>query len=183
MVARVVSLVARWYFIRMQSRKRKITYSMSPERERIRDEITKPTTSRCSVQNATSFEDDDLDMMSPSDSNHVSPSDGAARGNKKAKISVDKEKDAAEGIKEAIEKMADAIRTSGELLGKKAPIDATQTFQLLVDLGFEPPLIHVIYSKLTMNVNLLNLVLGCPMERRKEFLLSGVLGDLNSFGM
>ncbi|OMO94679.1 ribonuclease Z [Corchorus capsularis] len=77
--------------------------------------------SQFSVQNVTSLEDDDLDMMSPFDSNHVSPSYNAAIGNKKAKKnkkSVDKEKDVGEGIKEAIEKVVDAIRTSGELLGR-----------------------------------------------------------------
>ncbi|OMO97518.1 hypothetical protein CCACVL1_04529 [Corchorus capsularis] len=142
-----------------------------------------PTMSQFSVQNARSVEDDDIDMMSPSEYEHVSPLHGSARGNKKAKKSVDKEKNVGEGIKEAIEKVADAIKTSGERLGKKAQISATETVQLLKDLGFEPPLLHVIYSKLTMNVDLLNDVLGFPMEMCRDYILSEALGDLTSFTM
>ncbi|OMO52154.1 Armadillo [Corchorus capsularis] len=122
-----------------------------------------PTMSRFSIQDARSFEV--LIELA-----------------RKQKKTVDKENDAGWAIKEAIDNVADAFRTSGDVVGKKPPIDATETFQLLVDLGFQPPLIHLIYSKLVMNADLLKAVVGCLMEMRKDYILSGVLGDLNGFG-
>ncbi|KAJ0976164.1 hypothetical protein J5N97_018129 [Dioscorea zingiberensis] len=188
MVAYVVCLVAQWHFIQKHSRKRKITYSISSGREQNRDEMMNTIMD-------SEHADDDMDIISPSPGEHMSPSPhGASGGNKKSRKTIDKEKDVAEGMEDAIEKMADAIRssvklitenikTSREVIARKAPISPTETYQMLLDLDFQPPLLHNIYSKLVMNVDVLNAVLGCPMEHRREFILSGILGDLRNLNM
>lgn len=135
-----------------------------------------------------------MNMMLPSPFEHVSPSPySISDGNKKSRKSIDKEKEVVEqGMKDVIEKVADIIkpskqliveniRTSSEIIVKKAPITLMETYQILLDLGFQLPLLHNIYTKLIMNMDLLNAILGCPMEHRKDFILSGALDDLNSF--
>ena len=79
--------------------------------------------------------------------------------------------------------IAENIRTSSEIITKKAPKSPMEIYQILLDLGFQPPLLHNIHTKLIMNVDLLNTILGCPTEHRKDFILSGALGDLNDFNM
>ena len=97
-------------------------------------------------------------------------------------------------MKDAIEKVADAIKTSrqlivenigtfSEIIAKKAPISPMETYQILLDLGFQPSLLHNIYTKLIMNVNLLNAVVSCLMEHCKEFILREALCDFHNFNM
>ncbi|KAH7661330.1 hypothetical protein IHE45_15G055200 [Dioscorea alata] len=154
-----------------------------------------PTMSQFSAQNTSHYVDDDMEIIPPSPSEGVSPSLlGAGGGNKKSKKSIDKEKEIGVGMQSAIEKVADAIKSSAELIAhnikasseiiaKKASISPTGTYQMLLDLDFQPPLLHNIYSKLVMNVDFLNAVLGCPVEHRRDFILSGILGDLRNFNM
>ena len=58
-----------------------------------------------------------------------------------------------------------------------------ETYQLQLDLEFQPLLLHNTYIKLIMNVDLLNIVLGYLMEHLKDFILSGALNDLINFNM
>lgn len=96
-------------------------------------------------------------------------------------------------MKDVIDKVADAIKSFGQLIAenirtsskiiiaKKASISPIETYQILLDLAFQTPFLHNIYTKLIMNVDLLNLVFGYPY--RKNFILSGALGGLNKFNM
>ena len=95
--------------------------------------------SQFSAQNAHHSIDDDMDIMPFSPLEHISPSShDASGGNEKSKISANKEKKAAEGMKDAITKVGDAIRvfgkliaenirTSSEIIVKKAPISPIVT--------------------------------------------------------
>ena len=136
-----------------------------------------------------------MDIMPSSLTEHVPPSPhGASDGNKTSRKIVDKEKDVAKGMKDAIEKVTDAIKTfvkliaeniktSSELIARKAPMSPIEIYQILLDLGFQPPFLHNIYSKLIMNEDLLNVVLLYLMKHRREFILSRVLSDLNDLNM
>lgn len=90
-----------------------------------------------------------MDMMPSPPSEHVYPSShGNSGGNKKPNKSIDKEKEIVEkGMKDAIEKVEDAIkiswqliaekiRTSSEIIAYIAPISPLETYKILLDLGF-----------------------------------------------
>ena len=75
-----------------------------------------PTMPKFLVQNTAHSVGDDVDIMPPSTSEHVSPNPhGIASGNKKSRKSIDKENEVVnQGMKDTIEKVMDTIKTSGQ---------------------------------------------------------------------
>ncbi|KAI9073954.1 hypothetical protein K1719_044080 [Acacia pycnantha] len=87
-----------------------------------------------------------------------------------------------EGIKVALQDIAGALREVMLLIEKvkqKLPIPKAEILKLLEDLKIERQLFTRVYLYLLGNPKRIRVVIGCPLDKRKELLLEMVFGPIS----